>query len=166
MGLRGLKFFAVLIVLLVIIAFLLVGYFFATASVSITAFGATGKQCADHVEEFNSIKAALEDETFIGTRFSFEPLKEAQDYALITYSVRLSNQCLVPIDMIEIQVVPDPTDILQLGQTKVYSLQPKSEGEFSATVMVPRESHSVRQLIVTYYVWGVSFDVKATYSTR
>jgi hypothetical protein len=164
--LRSLKYIAIFMVILVVITLLLVGYFFTTASVSIAAYGATGRQCADSPEEFERIKASLAEETFIGTRFSNMPIGNAEEYALITYTLRLSNQCLVPIDMIEIQVVPLPTDVLQLGDGETHSLQAKTTGDFTATILVPKDSHSVRELIVTYYVWGVSFQLKATYDGK
>ena len=163
---RVLKYVAIFMVILLLTALLLVGYFFATASVNIVAYGAKGTPCTELPEEFQRIKKSLEDETFIGTRFSYEALEEAEAYALITYTLRLSNQCLVPIDMIEIQVVPDPLDVLQIGEVQVHSLAPKTQGDFSATILVPKNSHSVRELIVTYYVWGVSFDIRATYSGK
>ena len=163
---RGLKYIAIFMGILLVISLLLVWYFFATASVSIAAYGAKGTPCVQNRETFEKIKTAMEEETFIGTRFSFEPIGEAEDYALITYTVRLSNQCLVPIDMIEIQIVPEPTDVAQMGNTTVQSLAAKTQGEFSATILVPKDSHSVRQIIVTYYVWGVGFDVRATYKDR
>lgn len=162
-GLRALKYIAIFMVILLVVTLLLVSYFFATASVSIVAYDAKGVPCADNPAEFAQIKASLEEETFIGTRFVTTPLGNAEEYALITYTVRLSNQCLVPIDMIEIQVVPQPTDLLQLGGTEVRSLNPKTQGEFTASILVPKGSHSIRELIVTYYVWGVSFDIKETY---
>ena len=163
---RGLKYVAIFMGILLVISLLLVWYFFTTASVSIVAYGAKGVPCAEDREAFEKIKTALNEETFIGTRFSFEPLGEAEEYALITYTVRLSNQCLVPIDMIEIQIVPDPTDVAQIGNMAVQSLPAKTQGEFTATVLVPAGSHSVRQIIVTYYVWGAGFDVRTTYKDR
>ena len=65
--------------------------------------------------------------------------------------------------MIEVQVVPQATDILQIGDFTVKSLDPKSEGDLSVRILVPKDTHSVRELIVTYYVWGVSFNLKTTY---
>lgn len=160
---RALKVTAILMVVLVVLALLLVGYFFLTAQVSIVAYDAKGVQASQQVQEFDKIKASVEDGTFMGTLYGKPELGNAEDYALITYTLRLSNQCLVPIDMIEVQVVPQPGDILQLGDQTVHALNPKTQGDVSATVLVPKDSHSVRELIVTYYVWGVSFSLKTTY---
>ena len=160
---RALKYIAIFFMIMVIVSLLLVGYFFATASVSIVAYKAKGATYADIPEQLERIITSVENKTFIGTLFSSEPLNDPEDYVLITYTVRLSNQCLVPIDMIEIQIVPNPTDVLQLGDQDIRSLNPKSIGDFTATIMARKDSHSVREIIITYYVWGVSFSVKETY---
>jgi len=114
-------------------------------------------------EQFEGIKASVENETFRGTYFNNTPLGEAEKYALVTYTLRIGNDCLVPIDMIEVQVVPNPNDLLQLGDQAVYSLQPKSQGDITATILTLKESHSVRELLVSYYVWGISFTIQETY---
>lgn len=160
---RALRYIAIFMVILVVFTLLLTGYFFLTASVSITAFDAKGVQAADVPEEFQRIKTSVEEETFMGTLFGTKEIGEAEDYVLITYTLRVSNQCLVSIDMIEVQVVPDPADVLQLGDSAVHFLKAKTEGEVTATILAPKTSHAVRELIVTYYVWGVSFSIKETY---
>ncbi len=160
---RALKYIAIFMTILVVVTLLLVGYFFATASVSIVAYRAKGIQCADIPERFEQIKTSVEEATFVGTRFAMEPLGEAEEYALITYTVRLSNQCLVPIDMIEIQITPQNGDVLQLGNPEIHSLKAKTQGDFTATILAPKGSHSIRELIVSYYVWGVSYSIKELY---
>ena len=61
------------------------------------------------------------------------------------------------------KVVPQTTDILQIGDLSVKSLDAKSEGDLTVQILAPKDTHSVRELIVTYYVWGVSFNLKTTY---
>jgi len=149
--------------ILLVLSLLFVGYFFMTASVSIVAFKAQGMQATEVPEQFEKIKFSVANSTFRGTYFNTTPLDEAEKYALITYTLRISNDCLVPIDMIEVQVVPNPDDVLQLGDHAVYSLPPKSQGDITATILTLKQSHSVRELLVTYYVWGVSFTIQETY---
>ena len=104
------------------------------------------------------------EETFQGTLYQ-KPLewKDPSEYVYLTYTLRIRNDCLVPIDMIEVQVVPQTTDILQIGDLSVKSLDAKSEGDLTVQILAPKDTHSVRELIVTYYVWGVSFNLKTTY---
>lgn len=150
--------------IVLVLALLLVGYFFLTADVSIVAFRAQGVPTAQIPEQFEKIKASVTDKTFQGMVYGAEPIGSVEDYALVTYTVRLSNQCLVPIDMIELQVIPDPVDVLQLGDNQPHALGPKTEGDITASILTAKDSHTIRELVVTYYVWGVSFRVKETYT--
>ena len=160
---RILKWLMIFMIAAVVLALLLVGYFFATARVSVVAYQVGGVSAADRADDFAQIKDALTQNALIGTRFSTEALTEAADYAFITYKLTVSNQCLVPIDMIEVQVVPDPGDIAQPADLTVRSLDAKSQGVVSATILTAKGSNAVRELIVSYYVWGVSFSIRGTY---
>ena len=162
-ALRILKWLMIFMIALVVLALLLVGYFYATARVSIVAYKANGVSAAEKPDDFAQAKEALAQNAFIGTRFSMAALGDAADYAFITYTLRLSNQCLVPIDMVEVQVVPDPSDIAQLGDLTVHSLDAKTQGDITATILTAKGSNSIRELIVTYYAWGVSFSIRETY---
>ena len=65
--------------------------------------------------------------------------------------------------MLEVQVVPQTTDILQMPDLKVKSLQLKSEGKMEVQILAPKDTHPVRELILTYYLWGVSGNIKTIY---
>ena len=158
---RGLKIAAIASVSLLVVMVLLVGYLFLTAEVRVTGVEVVGVSAAQDPAAFDALKNAVEEETFQGTLYQ-KPLewKDPSEYVYLTYTLRIRNDCLVPIDMIEIQVVPQPTDILQLRDQQVYSLNPKSDGIFNAAILAPKDTHPVRELVVTYYVWGVSFQVK------
>lgn len=160
---RILKYVMILMIALVVLSLALVGYFFATAKVSIVQYSASGTPATEQQTLFDELKTKIAQKSFQGTQFQTAELGEAADYAFITYTLRLSNQCLVPIDMVEVQVVPDPADVLQLGDLNVHSLDAKSQGDITATLLTSKNSHSIRELIVTYYVWGVSFTIRETY---
>lgn len=158
---RGLKIGAVAAVSLLTVMLLMLVYLFLTAEVTATVTGSQGISAADQAESFETLKAALDQETFTGTLFQKpEQWKDAGEYVYLTYTVSVNNGCLVPIDMIEVQVVPQPSDILQLGDRQNHSLSPKTSGNVTAVILSPKETHSVREIIVTYYVWGVSFQIK------
>ncbi|MEA5146468.1 MAG: hypothetical protein VB041_10585 [Candidatus Limiplasma sp.] len=65
--------------------------------------------------------------------------------------------------MIEVQVVPNASDVLQIGDLSVRHLEAKSQGDVTATILTAKDSHTIRELIVTYYVWGISFSIRETY---
>ena len=158
---RGLKFAAIASFALLVVVCILVGYFFMTAEVQIVDIKAQGIPAQNDPGGFEMIKNSVLEDTFYGTLYQ-KPLEwgNASDYVILKYDITLRNECLVPIDMIEIQVVPQTTDILQMPDLQVKSLDLKSEGVFSVEILAPKDTHSVREIIVTYYLWGVSGNVK------
>lgn len=161
---RGLKIGAIAAVSLLAVMLLMVGYLFLTAEVQIVKVSAQGMPAANDAEGFEKLKDSIAEETFQGTLYQ-KPTewKDAGEYVYLNYTLRVRNNCLVPIDMVEVQVVPQSTDILQLGEQEVRTVGPKTEGELTASVLAPKDTHPVRETIVTYYVWGVSFHLKTTY---
>ncbi len=161
---RGLKHMAIASFSLLLVVALFVGYLFLTAEVHVVDIQAQGIQVANDLQKFEKLKQSVEDETFYGTLFQ-KPLewKDASEYVYLTYTLKLRNNCLVPIDMIEVQVVPQSTDLLQLPDLQVKSLDSKSEGEMTVRILAPKDSHPIREMIVTYYLWGVSGNVKTVY---
>lgn len=158
---RGLKIAAIASVSLLLVMLVLVGYLFMTAEVQVVSVSAHGTSAGVHPERFEQLKSAVIDGTFQGTLYQ-KPLewKNADEYVYLTYTIRLRNNCLVPIDMVEAQVIPLSSDILQIGDFQVRSLGLKKEGDLTVQILAPKDTHSVRELIVTYYLWGVSGSLK------
>lgn len=161
---RGLKFAAIASFSLLLVMVLLVGYLFLTAEVQVMDISAKGIPAANDPAAFEALKESVNQDTFYGTLYQKpREWQDASEYVYLTYTLRLRNNCLVPIDMIEVQVVPQADDILQLPDLKIKSLDLKSEGDLSVQILVPKDTHPVRELIVTYYLWGVSGNVKVIY---
>ena len=157
---RILKIVAILMVALVVAAVCVVGYYFTTAKVSVVAVSAQAVLAEDASARFTELRKQVEEGVFQGTLYSDAAIGDAKDYVFVTYTLRLSNQCLVPIDMIEVQAVPKAVDVLKLGDRNVYSLGARSEGDISATILTSKDVGALRELVVTYYVWGVSFSLR------
>ncbi len=159
---RGLRFAAIAAFSLLLVMIGLVGYLFMTAEVQVVDIQAQG--IAVDPAELEQIRQSIEQETFYGTLFQ-KPLewKDTSEYINLTYTLRIRNNCLVPIDMIEVQVIPQSDDILQKADLKVKSLDLKSEGEIQVQILAPKNTHPIREMIVTYYLWGVSGHLKTVY---
>lgn len=158
---RGLKIAAIASFSLLLVMILLVGYLFLTAEVQVVEIKAQGIPCANDPAAFEKLKTSVMEDTFQGTLFQ-KPLewKDASEYVYLTYTIRLRNNCLVPIDMVEAQVVPQSTDILQIGSLDVKSLNLKDEGDLTVQILTSNDAHSVREVIVTYYLWGFSGSLR------
>lgn len=161
---RGLKIAAIASFSLLMVMVLLVGYLFLTAEVQVIDISAQGIPCANDPAAFEELKKAVMENTFQGTLFQ-KPLewKDASEYVYLTYTLRLRNNCLVPIDMVEVQVIPQSTDILQIGDLRVKSLDLKSEGDLTVQILAPKDTHPVREMIVTYYLWGFSGSLRTIF---
>jgi len=155
---KALKTVAIIFVAMVVVMALMLLYLFMSAEVTVEVTGSKTISAAT-VSSFNTLKDTVDEETFIGTIYN-KPAqwRDAGEYAYVTYTIKVNNGCLVPIEMIEVQVVPQPDDVVQLGNMQDYSLAAKTSGEVSATVLTHSVRSNARELIVSYYVWGISFQ--------
>ncbi len=157
------KYVAWVLVVLVVAALAGVGYLYATAQVVVETLGAQAHEAQSQQATFDDLKRRLENGSVLGTVFANGPLGDASEYAFVTYTVRLRNDSLITADMVEVQVVPMEEDILQMGGSAAKSLPARSRGDISGTILTKRNSGSMREIIVTYYIWGQPFTIKETY---
>lgn len=153
---------AIFLVILVIAALVGVGYLYFTSNLTVSFASVVATDPMDQPDAFNQIKNALESETFVGTKFSALPLAGPEDCLFYTWTVHLENNSFLPADTIEIQITPMTGDILLLGDTQQHNLDSRASVDLSATVLTARKMHSVREAIVTWYVWGLPFSTRLT----
>ena len=132
----------------------------------VEALGAQAFEAQSQQSTFDDLKRRLDSGTVLGSVFKNTSLGESSEYAFITYTVRLRNESLLSADMVEVQIVPTEADILQMGGNGIKSLSPKSRGDIAATILSQRNSDSMREIVVTYYIWGQSFSIKETYKSK
>lgn len=158
------KIIAILMVIVLVAAIGGVGYLYMTANVAVTAVGMTATEASVQQATFDKLKTDVEQNSLVGTLFqSGVHLGQAEEYQFYTYTVRLRNGCMLPCDMVELQVTPREGDVLQMGSEQAKALGAGATGDISATVLTSVNSTAVRELIITYYVWGIPFTVKTTY---
>ena len=151
---------AIAMVSMVVVMALMIAYLFLSAEVTVSVVGAE-TLAAQTAPMFTEHKEGISEETFIGTVYQKpSQWKQPEDYAYVTYTVHVKNGCLVPIEMIEVQVVPQPSDIAQIGNMQNASLKAKTEGDLTATILTSAGGNPARELIVSYYVWGVSYQLR------
>lgn len=152
---------------LVIVLLAVVGggvYLYLNANVAIEEIVFTSVSASERETEFQDYQRRLLNGAVPGTVFSADALSDnAGDYAFYTYTVKLKNNCFIPAKMVEVQVVPVAGDVLQTLDETDHTLPPREAGAVRATVLTHATSHSVRQVIVTYYLWGYMFTTTKTY---
>ena len=154
--------FAVFLVILVIAALIGVGWYWYSSRLSVTFSSCIVTDPVTQENIFNELKTSLENDTFTGTRYSASPLTLPSDYVFYTWTVHLENETALPVSTIEIQITPISGDAVLLGDPSEHVLDAHSSGDLSATVLTARNTHSVREAVITWYVWGLPFSTRIT----
>lgn len=142
----------------------LTGYLYFTANVLITDIECIATDAADQKETFDWLKTQTEEGTFVGTPFHTEEMGEAGEYQFLTYTARISNGSFLKAEVAEMQVTPMNGDVLQMAAEGLKSIPARRSGSVSATILTRKGGHNVRELVLTYYLWGLPFSERVTYS--
>ena len=110
------KRFAIVSVVLLLIALLGVGAMYMTSNVTVIAQGVTALEAYRNYDLFTDLSAQVRAGAVVGTSFvAPQELSNAEDYVFYTYTFRLENNTTLPAEMIEVQITPMSGDILQIG---------------------------------------------------
>ena len=157
------KYAAIFMVLVLIASLVGVGYLYLTANVTVQAVGVTAVEASTQPALFEELARQVENRQVLGTAYTSAPLGSMDNYQFYTYTVRLRNNCFVTADMVEVQVTPMEGDVLQIGDETARALPARATGDITATILTDVNMHSVRELNITYYMWGVPFSLKTAY---
>lgn len=157
------KYAAILTVLLLIACLIGVGYLYLTANVTVEAIGVVAVEASSQPDLFNELAWQVEGQCVQGTAYTTTPLSSAENYQFYTYTIRLKNNCFVTADMVEVQVTPMEGDVLQLADDTARALGARSTGDLGVTILTDVNMHSIRELNISYYMWGVPFTIRTAY---
>lgn len=156
------KFLAGLMVLLLLCSIGGVAWLYLEATVTVEATGTAVVEATAQPELFRTLSHQMRNDAVIGTTFRHAELQQPSDYQFTVYTVRLKNNCFLTADMIEVQVSPLAGDVLQIGYDTAYALKPRTTGDIQATVLSDIGTQTMREVTVTYYMWGLPFTLKTT----
>lgn len=160
------KRFAIVSVVLLLLAVLGVGALYMTANVTVVAQGVTAMEAYRESDLFQSLCAQVRAGAVVGTSFvAPQELSGAEDYVFYTYTFRLENKTALPAEMIEVQITPMSGDILQVGSDQALVLPAHSVGDITATILTDKDMHPIREANITYYIWGIPFTLRTTIQT-
>ena len=157
------KYAAIAAALLLIASLVGVGALYLTANVTVEAVGVVAVEASTQPEVFFSLKEQQQNGHITGTVYTSASIGDAENYQFYTYTVRLKNNCFLPADMVELQVTPMEGDVLQIGDTSAKVLAARTTGDIQATILTDFGMHAVRELNITYYMWGLPFTLRTTY---
>ena len=113
--------------------------------------------------EFDALRAAVSRQSLLGTLLKSGEMGPAENYSYYIYTLRLKNNCLVPAEMVEMQISPIQQDVLFYGDTAETVIPPGGEKDVWCVLLTEGTPHAVRDIYVTYYLWGHPQEVKFTY---
>lgn len=117
----------------------------------------------DRAPQYDALRAAVARQSLLGTMLKKAEMGPAENYSYYIYTLRLKNNGLVPAEMVEMQVAPIENDVLFYGDTSETVIPPGEEKDVWVVLLTEGTPHSVRDLYVTYYLWGHPQEVKFTY---
>ncbi len=113
--------------------------------------------------QFDALRAAVSQRSLLGTVIKGGELGEAENYSYYIYTLRLKNNGLVPAEMVEMQIAPTESDVLFYGDTQETVIRPGEQKDVWCVLLTQGAPHSVRDIYITYYLWGHAQEVKFTY---
>ena len=137
-----------------------VGWLYLSASIEVAPVEVIATDALSQADYYALLKDQVEKDSFVGTRFSSEPLTAPENDMFYTYTVRVTNRTFRPAEVIELQVTPVSGDLLQIGDTEEHSLSSGRSLDLSATILTGKQGHNVRELTVTWYIWGLPFSTR------
>ena len=159
---RVMKPAAIIVIVLCIAALAGTGYLYFTSNVDISFAGCIATDALDQQETFSQLTGDLKDGILVGTPFTQDVDSSPEAYQFYTFSVRVDNKSFLRAEQVEIQVTPMSGDVLQMGAQYVSDISPRSSADLSATILTTKTAHNVRELTVSYYIWGIPFFVRLT----
>ena len=119
-------------------------------------------------DAFESVVSQLENGTFGGKIFGETSDLRVEDWAFVTYTVRLQNKGFFPTEWISMELVePQEDDVLALPDDSRHALAAGGMGDMQMTVLqrvnADGQADTARNLRITCYVFGrkIVFDVAA-----
>ena len=157
------KYIATLSVLVLIVTLVGVGYLYMSSNLFVEAVGVTAMDAPSQIALFEELREQVRLGAVLGTPYTTaQELSDAANYQFYTYTVRLKNDTSVPADMVELQVTPMAGDVLQIGSFTDMKIPAKQTADVTATILTAKDMHPIREVTVSYYIWGVPFTMKTT----
>ena len=157
------KYFAIITVLILIATLVGVGYLYMNANVFVEAVGVIATDAVSQYELYEDLRDQLRLGAVAGTPYiAATEISGPENYQFLTYTIRLRNNTSVPADMVELQVTPMAGDVLQIGSFEDVKLPAGRSVDATATILTDVNMHPIREVTITYYIWGVPFTMKTT----
>ena len=133
------------------------------ADLRVVAQGMQAVPASDRAAEFEALRQSARQGSLLGTLLQSDDMGPAEDYSFYVYSLRLQNNGLVSAEMVETQLSPAAGDALFYGPREEIIIPPGQSRDVWCVLLTRGAPSPVRDLSITYYLWGHPQEVKYTY---
>lgn len=125
----------------------------------------------EQIAEFERVKGAVNNRSLIGTAFTAELPGEPSEYRFVIYTVEVRNKGLLPAKMASLEISPADgdaasyTDFSSKGKIPDITIPAGGSAVLRRVLVttVGSKQGTVRDLFISYHIWGHPFTVKVTY---
>ncbi|NLW21211.1 MAG: hypothetical protein GXY84_07540 [Clostridiales bacterium] len=144
---------------------------FAGARLEVSVNGARELPQSEYRARFERLRDQLAHEAVRGVVYGEALSGGAEDYKILEYTLTFRNRGLVRARMLEAVVRPQRGDILCYSQQEArgqdvnlsIDLPPGQQLTLTCYLLTRKDAHAVRDVQVSYYIWGNPFMLKVTY---
>ena len=154
---------AILLIVLVLAAGGVIGYGLFNTSLQVIGKGLQVFPAQERPMEFETLRMAVEQKSLVGTMLQQGNLGPSSDYTYYMYTLRIKNPGLVDAEMVELQIAPISQDVLFYGDLAEITIPAGETRDIWCVLLTKGAPHAVRDIYITYYVWGHPQEVKFTY---
>lgn len=154
---------AILLIVLVLAAGSCLGYGLFNSSLQVIGKGLQVFSAEERAAEFETLRMAVAQQSLIGTMLRSGELGPAADYSYYMYTLRIKNPGLIDAQMVEMQISPLSQDVLFYGDPEEIIIPAGQTRDIWCVLLTRGEPHAVRDIYITYYLWGHPQEVKFTY---
>ena len=149
------KVFVKFLAVVTLLAVLFAGYVVWAADASVSYEGYLVESALDRGDAFNGVVSAARSGGDSVVTYDISNIGAADRYVFVTYTVKISNRDILPLEWIDIQLTNQAGDVLMVKPT-ISDVPALNQALVSFSLLVDRNAASnyQRAATLTYYIYG------------
>ena len=149
------KVFVKFLAVVTLLAVLFAGYVVWAADASVSYEGYQVESALDRGDAFNGVVSAARSGGDSVVTYDISNIGAADRYVFVTYTVKISNRDILPLEWIDIQLTNQAGDVLMVKPT-ISDVPALNQALVSFSLLVDRNAASnyQRAATLTYYIYG------------
>lgn len=157
------KYVAIILIVLVLAAGGVAVYALLNTSLAVEGQGFQSISASDRSAEFMTLQSVMDRNALQGVVYREAALDDPGAYSYYIYTLRLHNKCLVPAEMVELQVSPAQKDVLMYTENGEITIAAGATRDVWCAVVTEGAPVAVRDITITYYLCGNPYSVRFTH---